>query len=204
MGEAMPRGDDWDDDEDDRPRRRRQRPRYDDDEDDDYDYDIRRRGGAAKSGAVTGVGVMSIILGCLDLLVGVCVLLVALVVGDAGNRAGGFAVPGFGGAVAAMVIATLLLLLWGTLALISGIGVLNRRQWARIMVLVLSGIGAAAGLLFLVGAFGALGAGVDAAGNRGPGFMGFLINLFLAAILIGYCVWSYVVLLNGRNGAEFS
>jgi hypothetical protein len=198
----MPRGEDWDDDEDNRPRRRRQRPRYDD-EDDDFDYDIRRRGSAVKSGAVTGVGIMSIILGCLDLLLGVCFLLAALVVGDAGNRAGGFAIPAFGGAIAVMVIATMLLLLWGTLALISGIGVLNRRQWARIMVLVLSGIGAAAGLLFLVGAFGALSA-VDAVGNRGAGFMGFMINLLIAAILIGYCVWSYVVLLNGRNGAEFS
>ncbi len=152
----MPRGDDWDDEEDDRPRRRRQRPRYDDEEDDDYAYDIRRRGGAGKSAAVTGVGVMSIILGCLDLLVGVCFSLVALVLGDMGNHAGAFAMPGFGGAVAVVLIFTFLLLLWGALALISGIGILNRRQWVRIMVLVLSGIGAAVGLLFLVGAFGAL------------------------------------------------
>ncbi len=34
--------------------------------------------------------------------------------------------------------------------------------------------------------------------------MGFLINLLIAAILIAYCVWSYVVLLNGRNGSEFN
>lgn len=196
----MPRGDDWADEDDERPRRRR--PRYDDD--DDFDYDIRRRGSAARSGAVTGVGIVSIIIGCLDLLVGVCFLLVVVVMGDAGNRAGGFAMPGFGGTVAVVVVATLLILLWGTLALVSGVGVLNRRQWARIMVLILSGIGAAAGLLFLVGAIGILGAGPNVPGDHGALLMGVFVYLLLAAVLIGYCVWSYVVLLNSRNGAEFN
>ena len=197
----MPRGEDWEDEDVDRPRRRRQRARYEDDDDED-DYDIRRRGAGGKSGAVTGVGIISIILGSLDLLFGVCMLLVTIIMGNEGNR-GAFAMPGFGGAVAVVLVFTLLILLWGTLTLVSGIGVLNRRQWARVMVLVLSGIGAAVGLLYLFLAFGSLSAGVDAAGNRGANVMGFLFFLLLAAILIGYCVWSYVVLLNARYGSEF-
>jgi len=61
----MGRDDDWDDEEEERPRRRPRRNRYGDDED-DYD-DYRPIPTRARSGAVTGVGVVSIILGSLDL-----------------------------------------------------------------------------------------------------------------------------------------
>jgi hypothetical protein len=103
-----------------------------------------------------------------------------------------------------MVIVMIMVLVWGILAITSGIGVLSRRQWARILALVVSGISAAAGLSVLIDAFGVLNAGPGIGQARGSGLMGFLlINFFLAAILIGYCVWCYLVLLNARNSSEF-
>jgi hypothetical protein len=200
----MGRDDDWEDD-DDRPRRRRDRDRdrYDDEDDEDYDRGGRRGKSGTRSGAVTSVGVLGIILGSLDLLFGLCLVVVVLFMGDAGGRGGAFALPGFGGAMALVVIMTLVVLLWGALMISSGVGVLNRRSWARVMVLVLTGIGAAFGLLCLIAAFGALSVGANVQGAGGAGFMGFLIYFLIAAILIGYCVLSYIVLLNSRNASEF-
>lgn len=198
-----------DEDDDDRPRSRRDDD-YDDDRprrrdrDDDYDDDRgRRRGSGVKSGGVTGVGVMGIVLGSLDLLLGLCMLIGVLFIGGEGGRGGAFAIPGFGGAMAIMVIVTLIILAWGAMAISAGVGILNRRNWARITMLVVGALGAVAGLIFLLGAIGSL-SGPDIPGAGGARMMGFLINFLIAAILIGYCVWAYVVLLNSRNAAEFS
>src|SRR5205823_5588350 len=110
-GECMPR----DDDQDDRPRRRQ--PRYDDE--DDYP---RRPRAAPRSGAVTGVGVISIVMGIVDLLLGLCLLvLMFFALADGGGRGGPFGMPGLGGAVAGLFM--LLVFVWGVTAVIAGAGV---------------------------------------------------------------------------------
>jgi hypothetical protein len=193
--------DSWDDDDDDdRPRRRRRRDRYDDDEDDDLG---RRRKREAPSGAVTGVGVIGIILGILVLLLGMCLLMGVAFMGEAG-RQGAFAMPGFGAGMAVVMVVTILILLWGALAMVAGIGVINRKQWGRILNLIVTGIGAAAGLLSLVGAIVALSAAADAGPGRGPVMMGSMLNFLVAFVLIGYCIQSYIVLLGSRGASEFN
>src|SRR5262245_62425773 len=120
--------DDYDDDYD-RPRRRR-RPR--DDDYDDYEDDVRRRSGPS-SGSVTSVGVVSIILGSLLLLCGICFMVASL--GIAGAGAGGPAANIFPVQVATgvfIVIAVLFLVL-GVLYMVGGIGVIQRRIWVKIM-----------------------------------------------------------------------
>ncbi len=200
QGVPMSRDDDWDED-DDRPRRRRRRAPYDEDEDDEFDDDVRlQRGrGQPRSGAVTGVGIISIILGGVDLLFGACMLLGLLFIGEA---------PGGGGlvgghlAVAILVSLVLVVLLWGALAITSGIGVLNRHNWGRVMTLILSGIAAAVGVFCLIGAVGVLAVGGNGQGAPDDVFLS-MIYVFLAALLISYCIMAYVVLLNSRNRLEF-
>lgn len=192
----MSRDDAWDDE--DRPRRR-SRARYDDD-DDDFDIErLRLRRSAAPSGAVTGIGVVSIILGCLDLLAGLCMLLGAAFVGELG-RQGGIGIPELAGGHLVVVVALILMVvLWGILAVTSGIGVLNRKQWARILLLILSALGAAVGMLIILGAVNELNAGA----NNPETMMGVFIWFALAAALIGFAIWAYVVLLSSRNSSEF-
>ena len=69
----------------------------------------------------------------------------------------------------------------GVLMIVGGLGLLNRKAWARILVLVIA---------FLSGALGGLAAVQQ--------------SWLFAAINIGYCVWALAVLLNERNAAEFS
>lgn len=195
----MAHDDDWEDEE--HSRRRRGRARYDDD-DDDFDLDrLRLNRATAPSGAITGVGVISIILGCLDLLLGLCMLLGAAFVGEIARQGPGLGMPDIGGGAMAVVVALILLVvLWGILAITSGIGVLNRKQWARILILILSGIGAATGLLIIVGAISAINGGAN---NNPETIMGIFIYFAVATVLIAYCIWAYVVLLSSRNSSEF-
>jgi hypothetical protein len=189
--------DDWDDDENYRSRRRRYRDRFDDDDDDDYDLSRR---GYAKSGSVTGVGVISIILGSLDLLAGLCGSLFLFAVGAHGPPPG---FPGSGVAMAVALIIVLLVFLWGALAIAGGVGVLSRKQSGRVLILLVSGVSAAVGILCLVLSFAALSDRGNMAAGEEEAAMGFLVFVVLAIVLITYCIWSYVVLLNGQNASEF-
>jgi hypothetical protein len=200
----MPRDDDWDDD-DDRPRRRRDR--YGE-EDDDYDRGrSRRRYAGERSGAVTAIAVISFVMGGLVLLFGICALIGLLAVtGEMGRVGGGgmMALPGFGGGIVFAYIIVLAILLWGIGAIFAGVGIVNRAQWGRVLCLVLAGFAAVVGVLYLIGAISI----ISAPRIGGPGFndgrgLGFMISLFIGLLFLGYCVWSFAVLLNSRYGAEF-
>jgi hypothetical protein len=181
--------DDWDDD--DRPRRRRRR------DEDDYE-DVRRRSDE-RSGSVTGVGVISIVLGSLVLLCGFCVMVAGLAF--AGGAAGGPAGNMFPFQVAAgvFVVFAILFIIFGVLYLVGGIGVLQRRNWGRIMSLVMAGFSALFGIIYLIGIVGTLAQ----PGPPDSKVLGILIGLLLAGMFFTHCVMSFVVLLSSQNAAEF-
>jgi hypothetical protein len=200
-------------DDDDEPRPRRRRPRYD--EDDDYDRPRRRRGGGSKAGSVTGVGVISIILGSLLLLCGLCVTLggVAAGAGGAGMRGPGM----FPAQMAAgiLIFIAIGILVLGALYLAGGIGCLQRRQWGRIMTLIMAGFSGLLGVLQIINVIVTIAQTSRAAPivmGGPPGFqegfqagqvVGIIIGILLVLVLFTHCIMSFVVLLNAANAAEF-
>jgi hypothetical protein len=205
----MPRSDDWEDDDDEeRPRRRRDRDeeeRYERDRyDDEDDIDRPRRRGADKSGAVTAVGVINIVLGSLTTMLSLCVVVFGVFL------AGVAADPQFGGppkaargifglAGAVALILGLIVLLMGVAYIISGIGILNRRNWARVLTLVLAGFTAVGALWNLIQLIQLVG-GADVPGRAGQ-IMGQLVSVCLQ---IGYVVMAFTILLNSRYAEEFN
>ncbi len=189
------RDDDWDDDYDDRPRRRRD---YDD-YDDDYDDRSMRRRLRERSGAVTAVGVISIVLGSLLVLFGLCwffggVLTAGLAQEVRGNPGAGF-LSIAGGLI---IVLSLLTLLVASLMIVGGVGVLNRRNWARILTLVLAGISAILGLFFIFAMVQSLNTPFP--DDRAAKVFFSLIGIFLA---LGYAVLDFAVLLNPAYAEEF-
>jgi len=200
--------DDYDDEE---PRPRRRRRSYE--EEDDYEAPRRRRGGEA-SGGVTGVGVFTIILGSLLLLCGLCYSGLGLVAGAGG--AGGGGPPGFGGmmqmAAGILIVIALLILIFGALYLAGGIGVVQRRNWGRIMTLVMAAFSGLGGILMIINIIVQLAQPAPPPQFGPPGFqqgfqsgriIGILVGAVFMIILFTHCIMSYVVLLNSRNASEF-
>jgi hypothetical protein len=188
------------DDEDDEPRPRRRKRRYDD----DYD-DAPRRGG--RSGAVTGVGVLTIILGALLLVCGLCYSGIGLVAGGAAGAPG--APAGFGplaGMVGGvLIIIALIILIFGALYLAGGIGCVQRHNWGRIMTLVMAGFSGVLAVLSLIGIVLNL---LQPAAGGPPGFqegriLGIFLSVVLMLLLFTHCVMGFVVLLSGQASAEF-
>jgi drug/metabolite transporter (DMT)-like permease len=79
---------------------------------------------------------------------------------------------------------------------------MNRRNWARILTLILGGFGAIAGLIFLFIA-GALWFVPTPGPDAGIMILAYLLYLFLGLLFTGYCLWTYLILLNARYSAEF-
>jgi hypothetical protein len=108
---------------------------------------------------------------------------------------------GMGPMIIALVV-SMIILFWGVGAIASGIGMLNRRRWARVLTLILGGFGAVAGLILLF-----VAAAVCFAPAFGPqaGFMIviYLLYLFLGLLFLGYCLWTYLILLSSRYAVEF-
>lgn len=182
-------------DDDDRPRRRRER----DEEDEDYDRPRRKRGSGA--GSITSVGVITIILGSLSLLCGLCIGIggVAAGAGPGAGRFGGRNVLPFQAAAGILIAIAVLIFIFGVVYLIGGIGVLQRRNWGRIMTLVSAGFSGLFGVLQLVGGVINL---IGPAPMEGK-IVAFFINLLVAFIFLAHCVMSFMVLLNSRNAREF-
>jgi hypothetical protein len=91
--------------------------------------------------------------------------------------------------VGVIIMATAVLtLLWGGLAIAGGVGLIKRRNWGRILTLVLGGIAGVLAILSLIGTF--QGGGVAS-----------LVNVLIYA---GYAVFAFVVLLNPQNAREFA
>jgi hypothetical protein len=196
------------DDDEERPRRRRdryqeerdERDRYDDE--DDYDRP-RRRGAGDKSGAVTAVGVVNIVLGSLVALLSMCILLGGLFFAGAAadlNQFGPKPNPARGvfGLVGGLAIVMgVMILLYAVGLITSGIGVLHRRNWARILTLVLAGFTAVGALWHLVNLIQLIGINV-------PGTAGVIMSQLLVLLLeIGYVVMAFTILLNSRYAEEF-
>src|SRR5438105_498898 len=136
----MSRDDDWEQDYGDR-----RTDRWGEEESYPQERRYRRRH-ESRSGVVTGVGLATLILGSLVLLAGVCgVAGIFIAVAEEAKRGG----RASEGAYLAALLLCLVTLAWGGAAIASGIGLMGRRNWARILALVLGGLGALAGVIFL-------------------------------------------------------
>jgi hypothetical protein len=153
-----------------------------------------------KSGLVTAVGVINLVLGGLNIVCGLLLMVAGAffgkllgIAGDAAQPPAGLdpeAAAAFkqaaagGGGIFAMAGAFLgvCVMVLAIPSILAGVGVLQRKQWGRILTLVL---GALAGL----GALIAL-----------PRLPGSTLNVLIGG---GYCAFVYVVLLNKQYAAEF-
>ncbi|MCI0460277.1 MAG: hypothetical protein L0Z62_25270 [Gemmataceae bacterium] len=156
-------------------------------------------GPRAKSGAVTAVGIINLIFAGLTVVVAFIMMFAAsLIFGTAAGvadelRQKGFDVKGAeaaGGlagmlAGAAVCVGVVALLIAG-LYVLAGLGVLNRKQYGRIITLVLGALHGLNALLNLT-AIGTVPV---------QAILGILISG-------GYCIFVYMVLLNSQNAAEF-
>ncbi len=197
----MSEADRWEDERnEDRPRPRDPRPR-----DRWGDYDDRGVYRRERSGAVTGVAVFSFVLGGIVLVLGLCMLMVVLVaMGD--NRRGGILPPGADALLAVVILLFAALILWSVGILISGVGLIQRRQWGRILTLVLAVIGALAGIYFVISCVISLRQGPPqqfAGDARGGYVLGVVIMLLVGLMMIVHCILSYSLLLTSRVSEEF-
>jgi hypothetical protein len=192
----MSHDDDW---KETRPRRRGDRWAEDDSEPDYRPFPPRR---AARSGVVTALGVVTLLLGILVLLAGLCAG-AGIMLAAADEMHGG---PGGdqGGLVFGLLIC-LAISLWGGSALASGIGLISRRAWARVLTLIVAGLAALGGLILLffsVAAWFAPNMAMEGP-ERGILIVGSFILLFGGLILLGYCLWAYLILPRSVYGQEF-
>ncbi len=187
-------------------RRRRTDRVFDGDEefDDEFEeeYSDRRRRRPRRptppSGAVTAVGVVTLILSALRGLSGLVLALCGVMFGLVGNaaapnvpnNAAAGPLPAGAMAVGAIFLAAIgvMVCLLAVLSVIAGIGVLRRREWARITTLVLAGL-ESLGLLFVVLCMVLAPSPIWA------------MSLLISG---GYVVLCFVVLLKRQNAAEFT
>jgi hypothetical protein len=169
------------------------------DEEDDFDVNYLRIRQPRRGGILSATAVISLAVGSLAFLFATCTGVFA------GNNGVRF---GFGGGTRdvekVITFEILFFLGWGVLSIAAGVGLLLRQQWARIVALVLAGVASLAGLGEIV--FSVI---VLSAGSRVPQVIPMLLLIFLVKMVMGlilvfYCIWTYVVLLNSRNASEFS
>jgi hypothetical protein len=180
------------------PRRRGDRWAEDDSEPEYRPFRPRHSG---RSGVVTALGVVTLLLGILVLVAGLCVG-AGIMLAAADEMHGG---PGGDqGAIFGLLIC-LVISLWGGSALASGIGLIGRRAWARVLTLIVAGFAAIGGLILLFFAVAAWFAPNMAMEGPERGFLilGSFILLFAGLIFLGYCLWAYLVLPRSAYGQEF-
>lgn len=188
----MPRDEYWDDDLR-RPRRDWRRwPR------DDWrgrDFPPRKPG----STVVTTLGVVSIVAGAVELVVGLCTL--SVLAFAEGQRLQMPGLPGIGGN---RVIAWLLLAIvffWGSLAIAAGVGLLFRGSWARFLTLILGAVGVMVGMLYMLVAI-LLASGFRDNSTDSPEVF-LVLDSIVAVFFLGYGVFAYLVLLHPKRAQEF-
>jgi hypothetical protein len=207
-------------DEDDRPRRRprdeeddddrpRRRSRDEDDEDEDFDDQPRSRsrsGSGSSNGSITSVGIISIVLGSLITLGSLCVLLGGIFVAAAANDIknmpnvqnanAGVGLLALGGFIVILIGIAVLLL--GVGQIMGGVGILRRRQWGRILILVIGGF-------YILFALNAVWSIIQLLGLPAfvPKTMPLLTQLLFLIVEVGYVISAYLVLLNRRNASQF-
>src|SRR5262249_4976517 len=87
-----------------------------------------------------------------------------------------------------IMILSIASLLWGAAAIPSGIGLIKRRNWGRILSLILAGV-----------------AGVMGLASVAPVFMGGGFGTVFGAVLYaGYTTWVFLVLLRAQVRREFA
>lgn len=191
----MSRRDEYEDDYDDRPRGRSRRDDYDDEP-------PRRSGGGSRSGLVTAMGVIHIVVGSLGLISGLCTFAVGVFATGAGaefNRAG---MPGGRGATAVgamVIIGAIIILAAGGGALAGGIGTLQRKFWGWVLGLVAASLASIMAILNLISMIQAFGLPSGWPG-KGSTIAGGLIGFMLA---LGYAVFVFVVSFQPRVRSEF-
>lgn len=191
--------DDWDEDEP-KPRRRRRG-------DDSFDV---CDGGAAHSGAVTGVGVVSIVLSALFLLCGGAFGLCGVFCASAGVAArqqGNIFPPDMFETAGGVLLGWALLhLLLGVGLLMAGIVTLQRRNWGRVMSLILGAIvGVLGGAQIVFSIVVAMSEGGGLFGNADPEerVVQAVIGCFWGLLYVAYAIFVYTVLLSSHYRAEF-
>jgi hypothetical protein len=148
-----------------------------------------------RSGGVTAVGVLGIVIGAIELLS--CGLLLLggaawMGMGKAAQEkalAAGVkqadleAVGGFLGFILGiLVVYGLVGIILGALRLVSGIGILQRRRWGRTMTLVVAGITIPWALVAIIWG---------------------IVGILFIALFLTYAIMAFVNLLNARNSLEF-
>jgi hypothetical protein len=168
---------------------------------------------AAKSGMVTAIAIVNFVLGGLSLACGLFALLVGGVLTGMGSSTPKITIKGnvdpefaakfadefnkasgsVGGSLALVgtliMITSLLTIAWGAAAIPSGIGLLKRRNWGRLLSLGLAAAAGLMGLLSLVMVF------------MGAPAINAIINLLLYG---AYAGWVFFFLMKPAIRAEFS
>jgi hypothetical protein len=156
-----------------------------------------------RSGLVTALAVLNFVFGGLAIVCGLLGLLGGALLSGGGSTGKeiqrqvekqlekeGVQVPG--GTVQDLgkiiMFQAVLSLLWGTGAIVGGVGLISRRNWGRILTLVCAGVSALLALLSLWQVF--QGGGVGA-----------IVNVL---IYIFYAAFAFIVLLNPQVNREFS
>jgi hypothetical protein len=173
-----------------------QERRYEPDRGPEYEPEYAPPGPRYQSGAVTGVAIYNFVLAAFQVIIALLLVIgaswlmamfgaAASATGDDKAKEGAAAASGlFAGIIGVFVVCFLII---GVLLLLAGIGVLNRRQWGRILTLVLAALAGIGALLSL------FSIGVNP-----------IWSIVEVLIFGGYCVYSYVVLLNSTYAREFA
>jgi hypothetical protein len=150
-----------------------------------------RRPPTGSNGAITAVAVLNFVYAGLSLICGLLLFIGGALFASEGSRFerefGGSGATSAG--VGALVILLALVALGhGGGSIAGGVGVLNRRQWGRILSLVLAGVAILLALLSLIATFQPNGAA----------------NILGVLLYLGYAVPVLILLLNPENARYFS
>jgi hypothetical protein len=167
----------------------------------------RPAGPAPRSGMVMAIAIVSFVLGGLSILFGLLGFLVGSLFASAGRMQGDlermaaqefarqgaeFPGSGVGSSIAflgtLMMILSIAFLLWGAMTIPSGIGLLKRRRWGRMLSLIVAGVAGLIALVSIVPIF--IGGGMST-----------VLNILLYG---GYAAWVFLVLLRARAKSEFA
>jgi hypothetical protein len=147
------------------------------------------------------MAVINFVFGGLGILCGILAFLGGALLGSAGSgaateferaaRAQGLELKGGAATVqtvgAIIMITAVISLAWGAGAIAGGVGLLGRKNWGRILTLVLAGVSGLLAILSLI-QIGSAGAGA-------------LLNVLIYGF---YAVFAFVVLLSPQRAQEFS
>jgi len=173
----------WDDD----PRMRRIRR----DDYDDYGTNPER------SGAVTAIGIVGIVYGGILALFGLCFLFCGLVTFNAPQ-------PFFGTQTPALFILFAVTVLGVSIShIFGGIFLIQRKNAARIFMLVLAGIDFILGILNIASMIFFFSQ-PQGFGRNGDGMVMMVLQVFSLLVNWGFSTFAFIVLLNGRNAEEFT